>query len=300
MQVPSRTNLGFVALRVAVQGEGDLAGAVEAQAGFHLVPLRRYLREGIAGDKPSFGPLNVPPLTAPDDLRLFDLLGAAMKHMLSVAADVNDTFVQALATIGLSVARGFEWQSLDESTLAGLRRAAPMVETIIDERWATMSETVNGWRGSMATGRCSYDWALNAANTKNQVGTELAEQVVYVNTRADANDEPLSGAHAYVLHFDAGRTPPVAGMWNLAMYDNDMFFVANEGNRVSIGSTTDGLAPNDDGSLTLYIQHNRPDDDKLSNWLPAPAGSFNLTMRYYSALASVLDKSYALPAVQRR
>ena len=111
-------------------------------------PLARYLREGVAGDKPSFGPLNVPPLTPPDGLRLFDLLGAAMKYMLSAAADVNDTFVQALATIGLSVAKGFDWQSLDESTLAGLRRAAPMVETIIGERWATMSETVNGWRGS--------------------------------------------------------------------------------------------------------------------------------------------------------
>lgn len=121
-----------------------------------------------------------------------------------------------------------------------------------------------------------------------------------VNTRVDANDEPLSGAHAYVLHFDAGRTPPVGGMWNLAMYDDDMFFVANEINRVSIGSTTDGVAPKEDGSLTLYIQHDRPDDDKVSNWLPAPAGSFNLTMRYYSPFASVLDKSYALPAVQRR
>jgi hypothetical protein len=32
-----------------------------------------------------------------------------------------------------------------------------MIDRIIDERWATMSETVNGWRGSLATGRCGYD-----------------------------------------------------------------------------------------------------------------------------------------------
>ena len=56
-------------------------------------------------------------------------------------------------------------------------RAAPVVEQIIDERWATIGDTINGWRGSMATGRCNYDFALNAANTKNQVGTELAKQV---------------------------------------------------------------------------------------------------------------------------
>lgn len=46
-------------------------------------------------------------------------------------------------------------------------RAAPVVEQIIDERWATIGDTINGWRGSMAAGRCSYDFALNAANTKN-------------------------------------------------------------------------------------------------------------------------------------
>ena len=58
-----------------------------------------------------------------------------------------------------------------------------MIEQIIDERWVSMSDTVNGWRGSLATGRYSYDWALNAANTKNQVGTELADPVVYLNCR---------------------------------------------------------------------------------------------------------------------
>jgi hypothetical protein len=222
-----------------------------------------------------------------------------MKYMLPSHADVNDTFVQNLATIGLSVRKGFEWCALDESTLAGLRRAAPMIEKIADERWQSMSDTVNGWRGSLASGRCSHDWALNAANTKNQVGTEVADQVVYVNTAIDSDDQPLVGTNTYVLHFEPGQTPPVAGMWNVAMYDESMLFVANEIERFSIGSTTDGLAQNHDGSLTIYPQHSKPHDDQLSNWLPAPAGSFNLTMRYYTPLAAVLDKSYKLPAVRK-
>ena len=48
---------------------------------------------------------------------------------------------------------------------------------------------------------------------------------------------------------------------------------------------------------TLLIQHERPAD--ASNWLPAPDGPFNLTMRFYGPAASVLDGSYRLPAVQR-
>ena len=299
MQVSVRTNIGFAAIRIAVHGASDLPAALQAQEGFTVKPLPDYLRDGIAGTQVDYSPIPFPELTAPDDLVHFDRLGSAMRYMLSTRADVNDTFVQTLGTIGLSVRNGFDWQVLDESTQAGLRRAVPVIEQITDERWHTMSETVNGWRGSLASGRCSYDWALNAANTKNQVGTEVADQVVYVNTTVDSEDQPLDGKNTYVLHFEPGRTPPVAGMWNLAMYDDSMLFVANEIDRFSIGSTTDGLTTDGDGSLTIYLQHSAPPRDQLSNWLPAPAGRFNLTMRYYTPLASVLDKTYELPAVRK-
>lgn len=83
------------------------------------------------------------------------------------------------------------------------------------------------------------------------------------------------------------------------MYADDMLFVSNEADRYSIGDTTDGLCHHDDGSLTIYIQHARPDGDRAANWLPAPNGSFNLTMRYYGPLTPVLDNTYALPSVRR-
>jgi hypothetical protein len=287
-------------VRIAVTGSADLPNAIHEQRGSKVAPLRVYLEHGIAGeDAVDYGPIPFAELSAPPELALFDRLGAAMRYMLPVELDVNDTFVQALAGIGLSVGNGFDWQGLDESTKAGLARAAPVVEQIIDERWESLGETVNGWRFSLATGRCSYDFALNAANTKNQVGTELADQVVYANCRVDADGDPLDGGHDYVLHFEPGQTPPVAGMWNLAMYDDDMLFVANDADRYTIGSTTDGVTANPDGSLTIYIQHSRPDAAKAPNWLPAPVGSFNLTMRYYGPLSPVLDKTYRLPAPRR-
>ena len=181
-----------------------------------------------------------------------------MQYMLPAHADVNDTFVQTLGTIGLSVRKGFDWHAWT-SRRCRIAPCRPVIEQIADERWRTMSETVNGWRGSLASGRCSYDWALNAANTKNQVGTEVADQVVYVNTAVDADGQPLDGTNNYVLHFEPGQTPPVAGMWNIAMYDDSMLFIANEIDRFSIGSTTDGLAQNPDGSLTIYLQHSKPE-----------------------------------------
>ena len=41
------------------------------------------------------------------------------------------------------------------------------------------------------------------------------------------------------------------------------------------------LKKNDDGSLTIYIQHDSPGADKESNWLPAPSGPIYMAMRLY-------------------
>ncbi len=185
-----RTNVGFIGIGIVITGSADLPNAVLEQEGFRLVPLHDHFVDGITMDEVDFGrsrfrssaPLKSWPSSTGSAPRCI---------MLPASADVNDTFVHALATIGLSHRDGFAWQSLPEAVLAGLRRAGPVVERIIDERWESMSDTVNGWRGSLASGRCSYDWSLNAANTKNQVGTELADQVVYLNCRVDAAGQPV-------------------------------------------------------------------------------------------------------------
>jgi len=83
------------------------------------------------------------------------------------------------------------------------------------------------------------------------------------------------------------------------MYDDKEFFIENDFRRYSIGSTTDGLKTAADGSITIYIQHEEPAVDQQSNWLPAPAGGFNLTMRLYGAETPILDGSYRLPPVTR-
>jgi hypothetical protein len=83
----------------------------------------------------------------------------------------------------------------------------------------------------------------------------------------------------------------------MSMYGSNMLFVENDFGRYSIGSTTDGLKKNADGSLTVVIQKERPAD--TSNWLPAPEGAFNLRLRLYGPQTPILDGSYRLPAVKR-
>lgn len=59
------------------------------------------------------------------------------------------------------------------------------------------------------------------------------------------------------------------------------------------------LTTDADGSLTIYLPSDEPTNERSTNWLPAPPGPFNLTMRCYTPLAPVLDKTYVLPPVRR-
>jgi hypothetical protein len=298
-QIRVRTQLAVVANRVFVSGEPDLPGAREVQQGTSLLPLSVFLKQGLRFEVPKqydyeryvFTP------TAPEPLRVFDTIGFGMKTFLSRSDDFTDPDVGAAQQIGLSVARGFDWKNLDEPTKQGLARAAVTAQAIIEDTYANAAEIVNGWRYTMGGGRASFNYAMRAAFSANLTGANVPEEILYPNTRVDDKGAPLSGANKYVLHFDKDKMPPVSVFWNMSMYDEKEFFIENDFKRYSIGSTTDGLKTSPDGSITILIQNERPQD--TSNWLPAPTGSFNLTMRLYGSQTPILDGSYRLPGIRR-
>jgi hypothetical protein len=300
-EIKVRTRLAIVANRIFVNGEADLPNARAVQQGFQLLPLSVFQSEGLRFEVPKqydYARFEFVP-AAPEPLRVFEKIGFGMKTFLSLSDDFADPDVGAAHQIGLSVAKGFEWQKLDDPTKRGLARAAVTAQAIIDDTYANSAEIVNGWRYSMGGGRAGFNYALRAAFSANLTGANVPEEILYPNTRVDDKGAPLSGANKYVLHFDKDKTPPVSVFWNMSMYDEKEFFIENNFKRYSIGSTTDGLKKNGDGSITIYIQKENPGADKQSNWLPAPAGSFNLTMRLYGAQTPILDGSYRLPAAKR-
>lgn len=81
--------------------------------------------------------------------------------------------------------------------------------------------------------------------------------------------------------------------------DAEGFQVGNPINRFAIGDR-DALKYNEDSSLDVYIQHDSPTDDKVSNWLPSPAqGTLGVTMRLYAPKPEALDGRWAPPAIKR-
>ena len=85
------------------------------------------------------------------------------------------------------------------------------------------------------------------------------------------------------------------------MYDLPEFYlVENPIDRYSIGDRTPGLRRAADGSLTLSIQRDPPDEpDARANWLPMPPGRFRPILRLYQPREAVFDGSYELPAIVR-
>jgi hypothetical protein len=165
---------------------------------------------------------------------------------------------------------------------------------------------VNGWSAVEALGSRELfngDYLLRAVGAMAGWGGNDKTEAFYPLARGDANGEPLSGDHAYRLRFDA--LPPARAFWSVTMYDTSYdgvagYLVENKIGRYLVNSTTTGLVTGEDGSLTIYIQHDEPDtEERKANWLPAPAGRFYLAMRLYWPEPEALDGTWQPPPIVR-
>ena len=114
----------------------------------------------------------------------------------------------------------------------------------------------------------------------------------------DGEGRALEGSHRYRLHFEKSELPPIRAFWSVTMYSEDGYFVPNPIDRFAIGDR-DSLKSNPDGSLDLYIQKDAPGGEKDSNWLPAPEGKFNLSLRLYWPNEEILSGHWNPPPVLR-
>ncbi len=155
---------------------------------------------------------------------------------------------------------------------------------------------INGWTTIFGCGLPGNDIFTRAACSRIFPGpVNVPQEAMYWKTAIDGAGHTLSGAHDYVLHFPPGGLPPNDAFWSLTMADPKEHFVPNPIDRYSVGDRS-GLAPNLDGSVDIYLQNAAPAGGR-SNWLPAPAGRFNLWLRVYVPGAAILNGEYRVPPV---
>jgi len=143
------------------------------------------------------------------------------------------------------------------------------------------------------------DYLTRLAMAKSNIFVNRTEETVYFYQYRDAAGERLSGDNRYKLTFGKSALPPVRGFWSLTMYDDQHFFNVNDLKRYSLGTKNRTLQIAADGSLTIYLQKDRPADELVSNWLPAPAGAFATTLRAYWPDEQLVKGTWLPPAIEK-
>lgn len=300
----SPTAVNWVIARYATSGPSDFAAVNRLQNHTRLVPLSQW-----TGDPGDYSPPSDVPVPAGADtttppvdrvhalggVAYFTLLGRMMADNPPRPADAP--FLDRVA--GLGIAPGASPDGLPPEKLAALEEGARRGPEALRALFARAeSAKSGGWTVHRGLGDYGTDYAKRAVITRFGYGANLDADALYPHATTDADGRPLNGAHTYVLHFDAGDTPPVDGFWSLTMMNERQLFADNPLDRYAIGDRS-GMRTNADGSLDIHVQHESPGPDRESNWLPAPVGSFNVFLRLYWPRRPALTGDWTPPALRR-
>jgi hypothetical protein len=199
----------------------------------------------------------------------------------------------------------FDGESLDPEVRDAIRAGVASARRAMEETISSYPSFPTGWTKTDGFGDRAYyagDYLKRAADAMIGWGGNDTVEAFYPLARTDADGEPFDASkHGYTLTWQTD--PPAHAFWSVTMYDTSYdgtagYMVQNPIDRYLINSTTRGLVRGDDGSLTMHLQHNRPDDEAAAaNWLPAPDGPFYLALRIYYPATDALDGSWVPPAV---
>jgi len=297
------TNIGWIIGRTQTNGKADYEHVHRIQDGYKLTPLSRW---GKSYAPPAESPVDSTwDMKTPPPVQLarmsaeayFEMFAALMKN--NPPHELDWPMVVQLRQIGIVPGEDLDFSSLAPDTQAALKRAIGDAQKMIADKAQRSGELVNGWQiAREGIGNYGTSYLQRANVALFGLGANVPDDAVYPMSFVNGEGKPYNGSNGYVLHFDKGRMPPVKAFWSIAMYDAEAYFVRNPIQRYSIGDR-DKLEFNDDGSLDIHIQHESPGKNRESNWLPAPAGDFNLVIRLYWPKAEVLTAAWNPPPVKR-
>jgi hypothetical protein len=310
VEAPSR--VFAIVGRIQVDGQDDLPATHKLQDQFGITPLSVY--QGSTAPSPVAGVPEPDPAVG-DDLMFWEKFRVALAAFPPPGADRD--LVAVAAEFGLTSADS-PYAGPDPALRDVLVEAEKQALAQLEGLTKTVLKITGGWQSA----RHAFDYNLDrlGPGTLDAPEWKIGDRTIAYATRAIAARAGLWGNHGYEADYeilwqdehgdflDGSRAyeltlsppPPVAAFWSLTMYDEpDYYLVANPINRYSIGDRTPGLRYNDDGSVTIYLQHDSPGPGKESNWLPAPTGPFRPVLRAYQPDPAILDGTYTFPKVRR-
>lgn len=300
--ISCETNLAFVLYRTQLFNPGDIEQVKAVQAGYQVQPLSAFLGTPAPPTAPAID--FFPPLSAADEhtsFGFFDELNFLLQFCPIVPSEVE--MRERFATLGIGVGQSFNAGAL-----------APDIRQAVQDGMADAWAALVGVRKDIDTGKVSTgdffgtrkylngNYLFRMAGAALGIYGNYREEALYPAYAVDADGQPLDGSQApYALRFAPGQLPPVNAFWSVTMYTlPQSLLYANAIDRYLINSPMlPDLVKDADGGLTLFIQHDPPGADKAGNWLPSPAGPFQLAMRLYWPKSQALDGTWIAPPLVR-
>jgi len=290
----------FLLGRTAAKGPEDLPAVNALQDQYTLTPLHASL------GRPAPEPAPTPAFPAYDPERAASIEFISYFNFLlgQIESGPDErSSLEKWARIGVHPGRAFDAATLAPDVRKAVAEGVAAAHEKIKAESLKVGRNVNNWSliaegfgyRSMMEGK---DLMRAAANMIGLYGNNPEEAYNFSGAKDSAGETLDASKHDYVIHFKT--PPPVRAFWSVTMYKHpEVLLVANPIKRYSIGDRTPGFMTNEDGSVTIYLQHESPGPDKESNWLPAPDGPFVLALRIYWPEQDILDGKWQPSAIEK-
>ncbi len=296
--IHSPYNQVWLIARTVVKNPADLATARAIQAEEKLVPLNKWNSQGLGYEAPTSEEkttttcAHIPgTVLGENQLLYWKALGKELKLFPPPAAD--KPILESLAAVHIGPGMHPTKGNVSPATLQGLREAVTLGPgQVLQDVKANIEASFLPHNGWLVAGLGNYgtNYVQRVETDRLGVGAPTPNLSIYPLALTDRNGVKLTGLGSrYVVHFPAGDFPvPVQAFWSLTLYESNGFFVANPLERYTLGDRSN-LHFNGDGSMDIYVQTTEPSTEaQRDNWLPAPAGGFQMIMRLYGVPAATI------------
>jgi DNA sulfur modification protein DndE len=309
------TNVGWIIGRLFTSGTPEDLDLItmDLYPKITLTPLSYYGKPYNPPDQP-VDPnvdMNTPPVDQVANMdaptffgKLADLMGYNPPH----AADTQT--LKRLAKIGIVPGQPFDWNQFNRATKATLQASIGVGKEIMNHA-PPLSPTTTKWQMPLDLGVYGTQYLERALIAKEALGANFFADAIYGGVTVDSDNNTLTGANRYTVHFAADALPPAneKAFWSITLYNmpkENLFNGPIARNAVGWPEIQDNVLQfNADGSLDIFVQQNPPGavgSIPYTNWIPAPPGAFQLFLRMYwpdlDALKNSGANNWIPPAVE--
>jgi hypothetical protein len=193
--------------------------------------------------------------------------------------------------IANAAARSIVWHPRTDGTMKGIK-VYPGTDSAWLMAWVDKNVFFNGKDGKTmnSDARVMFHYpytAVTPAMAVSKAGAGSDYGIAFV----DSNKMPFDGSKTYKLNIPAN--PPAKDFWALTMYDNQTRSMLQTSQAFpTVGSQTEGLKQNEDGSYDIYFAP-KPPKGFENNWLETvPGKGWFVGLRLYGPLEPWIEKTW--------